>query len=47
MKTATESKIDLKQAWKNLRGENPKIRIRNAAEELGVSEAELLATDCG
>ena len=47
MKTATETKFDLKEAWVKLRGKNPKIRIRNAAEELGVSEAELLATDCG
>lgn len=39
--------INLKQAWAKLRQENPKIRIRNAAEELGVSEVELLATDCG
>lgn len=46
--TPTTAKNDnLKQAWANLREENPKIRIRNAAEDLGVSEAELLATDCG
>lgn len=44
----TTAKINnLKVAWAKLREENPKIRIRNAAEELGVSEAELLATDCG
>ncbi len=47
MKTAIKSKTELRQAWNNLREENPKIRIRNAAEELGVSEAELLATGCG
>lgn len=38
---------NLKQKWARLREENPKLRIRNAAEELGVSEAELLATNCG
>jgi putative hemin transport protein len=36
---------DLKRAWKNLRVENPGLRIREAAEKLGVSEAGLLATD--
>lgn len=44
--TAIKSE-NLKKAWAKLREKNPKIRIRNAAEELGVSEAELLATDCG
>lgn len=44
--TATKNE-NLKQAWDALREENPKLRIRNAAEQLGVSEAELLATDCG
>lgn len=47
MKTATEPKFNLKAAWAKLRADNPKLRIRNAAEELGVSEAELLATGCG
>lgn len=36
---------ELKNAWAKLREENPHLRIRNAAEILGVSEAELLATE--
>lgn len=38
---------DLKQAWTRLREAEPKLRIRDAAARLGVSEAELLATGCG
>lgn len=38
---------DLKEKWEALKAENPHVRIRNAAEELGVSEAELLATNVG
>ncbi len=38
---------DLKEKWEALKAENPHIRIRNAAAELGVSEAELLATNVG
>jgi putative hemin transport protein len=37
----------LKENWKQFRTEHPKVRIRDAAETLGVSEAELLATACG
>ena len=37
----------LKQQWDNLKAETPHLRIRNAAEQLGVSEAELLATQTG
>ncbi|QYJ68999.1 hemin-degrading factor [Flavobacterium litorale] len=37
----------LKSQWEALKAENPHIRIRNAAKELGVSEAELLATQVG
>jgi putative hemin transport protein len=44
--TAAEIR-DLKQAWARLRTEQPNLRIRNAAEKLGVSEAELLATEIG
>ncbi|MEL7532639.1 MAG: ChuX/HutX family heme-like substrate-binding protein [Bacteroidota bacterium] len=33
--------------WVELKTQKPKLRIRNAAEELGVSEVELLATKCG
>jgi putative hemin transport protein len=37
----------LKQQWEALKAENPHLRIRNAAEKLGVSEAELVATQAG
>ncbi|MFW2135606.1 hemin-degrading factor [Chryseobacterium sp. TY4] len=37
----------LKEKWNQLKTEHPRLRIRNAAEELGVSEAELLMTDLG
>lgn len=38
---------ELKERWKALKAENPHLRIRNAAEQLGVSEVELLATNVG
>ncbi|MCE4063838.1 hemin-degrading factor [Chryseobacterium gleum] len=38
---------DLKEKWEALKAENPHIRIRNAATQLGVSEAELLVTGIG
>ncbi len=38
---------NLKSQWDALKAENPHVRIRNAAEKLGVSEAELLATQIG
>lgn len=38
---------DLAKRWQELRDKNEKLRIRNAAEQLGVSEAELLATRVG
>ncbi len=38
---------DLKEKWEALKADNPHLRIRNAAAELGVSEAELLATNVG
>ncbi|MGD1847688.1 MAG: hemin-degrading factor [Salibacteraceae bacterium] len=44
MDTQTDT---LKERWNKLKEEQPKLRIRNAAEELGVSEAELLATRIG
>lgn len=37
----------LKSQWDALKAENPHLRIRNAADQLGVSEAELLATQTG
>ncbi|HAS46304.1 MAG TPA: hemin-degrading factor [Microscillaceae bacterium] len=38
---------NLKNQWQALKNEQPHLRIRNAAETLGVSEVELLATRCG
>lgn len=35
----------LRQRWSALRAENPRLRIRDAAEQLGVSELELRATE--
>ena len=42
MTTAT-----LKAKWSAFKEDNPKVRIRDAAKNLKVSEAELLATDLG
>lgn len=44
METKTQS---LRERWAELKSKNPRLRIRNAAEELQVSEAELLATQIG
>ncbi len=38
---------DLKQIWNAFQSANPKVRIRDAADQLGVSEAELVAASCG
>ncbi|MBV8325417.1 ChuX/HutX family heme-like substrate-binding protein [Chryseobacterium sp.] len=38
---------DLKEKWEALKAENPHVRIRNAAAQFGVSEAELLVTGVG
>ncbi|GAB4001140.1 hemin-degrading factor [Spirosoma daeguense] len=37
----------LKERWATFKEENPKTRIRDAAKQLGVSEADLLATQLG
>jgi putative hemin transport protein len=37
----------LKERWTEFRQSNPKTRIRDAARELEVTEAELLVTGCG
>jgi putative hemin transport protein len=37
----------LKEIWADFKVQNPKVRIRDAAKELGTSEAELLATGLG
>ena len=39
-----EKILDLKSQWEAFKIENPKIRIRDAAKQLGTSEAELIAT---
>lgn len=41
--TSTQS---LAERWAQFKQENPKVRIRDAARELGSSEAALLATQC-
>ncbi len=41
-----ETTESLKERWDTLLKDKPKLRIRDAAAELGVSEAELLATGC-
>jgi len=38
---------ELSQQWQALLAEEPRLRIRDAAARLGVSEAELLVTRCG
>lgn len=48
MSTLLESKSSvLRDAWKGIQQAKPGIRIREAAKELGASEAELLATMTG
>jgi len=39
--------LQLRERWNQLKQDDPKLRIRDAAEKLGVSEAQLLATGCG
>lgn len=38
---------DLKAKWSAFKNSNPNVRIRNAANEMGTSEAELVATGIG
>lgn len=47
METVFESTSQLKAAWEKLKEESPKLRIRDAAQKLGVTEMELLATGIG
>lgn len=42
-----QTTTDLKTSWAEYQRANPHVRTRNAAEALGVSEAELIATGCG
>ncbi len=44
---ALEKQLDLKKRWAQFRADNPTTRIRDAATQIGVSEAELSATNCG
>lgn len=39
--------LELKRKWQQLRQSNPKMRARDAARALGVTEAELVAAECG
>ncbi|ETZ23950.1 hemin-degrading factor [Pedobacter sp. V48] len=39
-----EKILDLKSQWEAFKTENPKVRIRDVAKQLGTSEAELIAT---
>lgn len=43
----SSANADLAARWSRLRGEQPKLRIRDAAMTLGVSEAELVALGVG
>lgn len=43
----TKTENTLKERWANFKLDNPKTRIRDAAKELGTSEAQLLATQTG
>jgi putative hemin transport protein len=48
MNTVTESKVAaLREGWRGIQQAKPGIRIREAAKDLGASEAELLATKTG
>lgn len=48
MSTLAEPKSSiLRESWKQLQEEKPGLRIRECAQQLGVSEAELLATTVG
>jgi putative hemin transport protein len=41
------SAADIAERWSALQREEPKLRIRDAADRLGVTEVQLLATRCG
>ena len=47
MPTHTLDATDLKSRWTTFQEDHPNVRIRTAADRLGVSEAELVATGCG
>lgn len=41
------NKQDIKAQWELLKQDNPKMRIKNCADKLGVSELALVLTDLG
>ncbi|TLU97963.1 hemin-degrading factor [Dyadobacter luticola] len=45
--TLSPDRTDLKAKWAEFKAENPKTRIRDAAKELGTSEAALVAAGIG
>lgn len=47
MSTTAEQTLTLRGAWRTLQETTPGLRIRDCAAQLGVSEAELLATTVG
>ena len=47
MTTQTLESTDLNARWVAFQDEHPNVRIRTAADRMGVSEAELVATGCG
>lgn len=47
LSVSPEAVADLQQRYQQFRDENPQLRIRNAADALGVSELELVALNCG
>lgn len=46
MTPITMTENDLRQRWEAFKAANPNVRIREAAQQLNVSEVELLATGC-
>jgi putative hemin transport protein len=46
-KISMEQLAQLENRWKGLQKEHPKMRIREAAQKLGINEAQLLATQLG
>jgi putative hemin transport protein len=46
-KDSMENTLNLSKQWEAFKLENPKLRIRDAAKQLGTSEAELIATTVG
>jgi putative hemin transport protein len=47
MTLMTTTTIDLQEAWDDYRTDHPETRHRDAAADLGVTEAELVAAACG